>query len=89
VGKPVIEPDSIKIGGSAERLLAKIILQKKQISVHSDIVIQADIDTFSNIICSQTEVRYSAIESKRKRIQIQINVKDLPEDKEVLLTLNH
>ncbi|HEY3251505.1 MAG TPA: hypothetical protein VGK25_10350 [Ignavibacteria bacterium] len=93
VGKPVIEPDSIKIGGSDELLsLLRFIptWEERFSGVNSNIVKVIKIsDTLSNIIWrSQNEVKFTAnieLSAEKEISGIQISVKNVPEDKEVLL----
>lgn len=93
VGKPLLEPDSIKIGGAAELLnsLKFIPTRDERFSgINSNIVkVLMVSDTLSNIIWrSQNEVKYSAnveLSAEKEIPGIQITVKNVPEDKEVLL----
>lgn len=93
VGNPVLEPDSIKIGGSVSILNSLVSLPTKEerfsnINSNIDKLISVS-DSLSNIIWhSQNEVRLTAnieLSGEREFHGIEIIVKDIPADKEVLL----
>ncbi|HJY63147.1 MAG TPA: hypothetical protein VJ455_03250 [Ignavibacteria bacterium] len=93
VGNPILEPDSIKIGGSVEILNSlKFIPTKEEkfTSVNSSIVKLVSVsDSLSNIIWhSQIEVKLIAnveLSAEKELHGIEITVSGLPDDKEVLL----
>ena len=93
VSKPVIEPDSIKIGGSVELLNSLKFLPTKYerfTNINSNITKLISIsDTLSNIIWhSQNEVKLTAnieLRAEKELNGVEIAVTGVPEDKEVLL----
>jgi hypothetical protein len=93
VGKTLLEPDSIKIGGSAELLNSLKYLPTKEehfSNINSNITkIISVSDTLSNIIWhSQNEVKLSAnveLSAEKELSGIEIIIQGIPNDKEVLL----
>ncbi len=93
VGKPTVEPDSIKIGGSSKILNAIKNLYTQEISVsnvNSSIVMDVNIsDSLSNILWKSENIVKLAVNvelsAEREYQGVQIRVTDIPADKEVLL----
>lgn len=93
VGKPVIEPDSIKIGGSAELLNSIKFLPTKEerfANINSNFTKLISIsDTLSNIIWhSQNDVQLTAnieLSAEKELTGVEISITGVPDDKEVLL----
>jgi YbbR domain-containing protein len=93
VGKPILQPDSIKIGGSAELLRGidhlntkYVIFDNVNAGISRSILIS---DSLTNILSlSQNEVKLNVnIELTAEKVfeNIEIKVPNIPEDKEVLL----
>jgi len=93
VGKTILEPDSIKVGGSVELLNSLKYLPTKDEhfnNINSNITkIISVSDTLSNIIWhSQNEVKLSVnveLSAEKELNGIEIIIQGVPEDKEVLL----
>lgn len=93
VGKPVLEPDTIKIGGAVDLLKhIRFLYTKEHIfeNVNSDILTNISIsDSLSNLIkFSQNEVKlkvFVELTAEKEFQNIEIKVPGIPEDKDVLL----
>lgn len=93
VGSPVIEPDSIKVGGSADILNSLQYIPTKEerfYRVSSSVVKSIPVsDTLSNLVWfSQNEVKLNInveLSAEKEFRGIEITVSGLPGDKEVLL----
>ena len=93
IGKPAIDPDSIKIGGAVDilRNLDRLYTQEQHFdNVNSSIVKNVNItDSLSNILWrSQLEVKLIVnveLTAEREFQDVEIKIENLPEDKEVLL----
>lgn len=93
VGKPILEPDSIKIGGALEILRSLDHLNTRNLifeNVNAGITRKINVsDSLSNILWfSQNEINLKVeIEPTAEKVfsNIEIKVSELPDDKEVLL----
>jgi YbbR domain-containing protein len=93
VGKPILEPDTIKIGGAVDLLRNIKFLYTRGVvfdNVNADISTSISIsDSFSNLIkLSQNEIRLKVnveLTAEKEFRNIEIRVPNTPEDKDVLL----
>jgi YbbR domain-containing protein len=93
VGKPIVEPDSIKIGGAVDilRNLKYVYTQEQSFkNVNAGIIKNVNVsDSLSNIIWhSQNEVRLTInieLTAQKEFRDIEIKIPNIPPDKEVLL----
>lgn len=93
VGKPVLEPDSIKIGGAIDLLRSlSYVNTSEQVfrNVNASIVKNITLsDSLSNLLWrSQNEVKLNVnieLTAEKEFSNIEIKVPDIPADKEVLL----
>ena len=93
VGKPLLEPDSIKIGGAPALLNTIKFLTTQEVyinNVNANIVKLVNVtDSLSNIIWKsevQTKLTVNVELSAEKDFQgVRIQITDIPQDKEVLL----
>jgi YbbR domain-containing protein len=93
VGKPMLEPDSVKIGGSGKILNSVKFLYTQEISVanvNSSLFMEVNVtDSLSNIIWKSENLAKLTVDvelsAEREYHDVQIHITDVPGDKEVLL----
>ncbi len=93
VGKPIVEPDSIKIGGAVDILknLRHLYIQSQAFTnINASIIKNVNVsDSLSNLLWrSQNEVKLTInveLTAEKEFSNIEIKVPGIPDDKEVLL----